>query len=118
MKGARALESTTDCSVAFAFVCGHITECLLKAFLAWNGVAESALKKVSHDLSKLRSDAAARGLAVAPTEREWLPLLSSLHDRPFHLRYPVGLHILVTPAAQPMLADLSALLARVESERR
>ena len=118
MAGARVLASAPGCALTFAFVCGQISECFFKAFLSWKGVSESTLRhQLGHDLSALRAMAVTHGLAVDPTEPQWLTRLSSLHGRPFVLRYPVGLNGLVTPGPQPMLSDLEALQELVRAAR-
>src|SRR5437762_656323 len=103
MVGARALAALPNCALTLAFVCAHICECLFKAFLLWKGVPEPSLKahQVRHDLSALRAMTVVRGLAVNANEPQWLGLLSSLHESPFQLRYPVGLNGVVSPGPQP-----------------
>ena len=119
MIGARVLGAAPECALALAHLCGHISECLFKAFLSWKCVPESTLKApgVGHDISALRAMAVAHGLSVDPIEPEWLTWLSSLHARPFQLRYPVGLNGIVSPDRRPMLADLEALLELVRAAR-
>ncbi len=111
MNGARVLAGAPHCELTLAFVCAHVTECLLKAFLFWKGVADKDLQdhNLRHDLCGLRALAVTKGLAVDPTPPVWLSVLSALHNRPFHLRYPVGLHAHQLPGPQPMLSELELL---------
>jgi hypothetical protein len=119
MEGARVLAAAPNCALPLAFISGHISECLFKAFLSWKGETDATLKgyDIGHNLSALRAMAVKHGLTVDPAEPQWLATLSSLHGRPFHLRYPVGLNGLVTPGSQPMLSDLEALQKVIEAAR-
>ena len=116
--GARILVGT-PAGLAFTFVCGQVTENLLKAFLWWKGVAVEELKgKLGHDLSGLRARAVAHGLTVEADEPPWFTLLDSLHDRPFLLRYPMGLNGMVMPPMTVVLNELEALLELARAARQ
>ena len=102
----------TSTSLALAFLCAHVLECLLKAFLSREGMSDSELKSQSirHDLAKLWSEAVARGLDVSAAPPDWVTCLSRLHGPPYFLRYSTNVHVIVSPATQPMVSELEMLL--------
>jgi hypothetical protein len=113
MPGAEVLASAPVASgVALTLVCAHVLECLLKAYLSKDGASEAELRNADlrHDLVELWRQAQRRGLAVDATPPAWVEQLSGLHNRPFHLRYPVGLHALVLPNPQAMYSGLQDLV--------
>jgi hypothetical protein len=115
MPGAIALAaSPPQTAMASTFVCAHILECLLKAYLSKTRGSDDTLKdpSVRHDLLRLWSEAVADGLGVGAAPA-WVQTLSSLHNRPFALRYSKGLHSLVLPAVEAMASDIAALLEKV-----
>ena len=83
--------------------------------LAKRGVVESELKHhaVRHNLKELWLKANQNGFPKAESSPQWVECLSGLHDKPFYLRYPMGLNGLVLPGAQPMASDLEQLLETV-----
>jgi hypothetical protein len=113
MPGVKLLASgPTSTSLALAFLCAHVLECLLKAFLAREGMSDSELRSQSirHDLAKLWSEAVARGLHVSAAPPDWVTCLSRLHAPPYFLRYSPHVHAIVSPAAQPMVSELEMIL--------
>jgi hypothetical protein len=125
---------------ALALLSGQILECLLKAFLSkvgrvtenelknlahnhseqlWQraetlglvaGVTESELKnKVRHNLLELWQRAEKLGLSIGSMPG-WVEILNRLHDSPYYLRYPMGLHGLGLPNAQQMTSELTTIL--------
>jgi hypothetical protein len=119
---------TPQCSMALALVTAHVLECLLKAFLARTqpdpratAAADEEVKKAGHNLKWLWVNASQRGLEIPATPPDWALILHGLHDRPFKLRYSrdlhdQGLHGVVTPGAQPMVAELDALVGLVRDQ--
>ncbi len=117
MPGVKLLASgPISTSLALAFLCAHVLECLLKAFLAREGMPDSELRNhsIRHDLAKLWSEAAARGLCINASPPDWVMCLSHLHSPPsYFLRYSTGVHAIVSPAAQPMVSELEIILEAV-----
>jgi hypothetical protein len=105
-------------SGALALVAAHVLECVLKAYLTKDGSAAAIAKVKHHDLNKLWSEAVAEGLPVSTSRPDWVDRLSGLHNRPYPLRYSEGVNMLVTPAAEPMAAELAALFDTVRGQLR
>lgn len=100
-----------------ALVAGFALECAMKAFLAHSGMAESDLKKKPclHDLEALWLKAVSRGLKIPSRPPAWVELLNTLHNSPYHLRYPTLVNGLVLPGPEPLTADLQATIAAVKA---
>jgi len=97
---------------ALAFLCSHILECLLKAYLSRDG-SDARLKddsKLRHDLNALWELAFVEGLPIEKSPPTWVNTLSNLHKSPYYLRYSTGVHGIVTPGAEPMTSELAALV--------
>jgi hypothetical protein len=101
-------------AVALAFLSAQTAECALKAFLSRSGdqgrLKDLTRKPLRHNLVALWSLACSEGLQAPATPPNWLVTLGRLHDEPYYLRYATGVHGLVTPAPEPMLSDLTALV--------
>jgi hypothetical protein len=69
-----------------------------------------------HEIHALWLSATSEGLAVSANLPPWAELLSQLHARPYHLRYSTGVNGLVTPASEPMVAELEALVEQVAKQ--
>jgi hypothetical protein len=114
-----ALPSGT--SATLAFVCAHVLECLLKAYLSRGG-SDAALRQPSirHNLSALWKKAYKQGLPVSDAPPDWVECLSGLHNEPYPLRYSIGIDratnikrpisAILLPAAEPMVTELVTLL--------
>lgn len=108
------LASTAISPVPGALLAGHALECLLKATLSHLGVTEEELKKnFGHDLEALWRKATAPPSPFTPAIPKWVETLNGLHDQPFTLRYPIGLHGLVLPNAVEVARELKDLLDSV-----
>jgi len=70
-------------------------------------------KDVRHNLLELWARAAAKGLSITAIPPDWAQTLNRLHDRPHKLRYPMGLHGLVSPNAQQTTSELEHLIDTV-----
>lgn len=117
LSGARVLAGGQGSSISLAFVAAQATECGLKAYLARSGNdARVKSHPLRHDLGALWSLAAQEGLAVVATPPPWLSNLSHLHGSPYYLRYSTGVHGLVSPAADPMVSELSALIEQISKQ--
>ena len=119
MRGVQVLAAASPTSaLALALVAAHVLECLLKAYLSRGG-SDAALKEkeVRHNLNALWAMAFGQGLRIPESPPDWVARLSDLHDRPYHLRYSTGVHGIVSPAAEPMTAELAALLETVRGQR-
>jgi hypothetical protein len=110
-------ESGQNASVAFTFLCGQATECFLKAFLSHRGFDLDTLKSAAfrHDIGKLWSAAMSRALPLGDPMPPWADCLDELHDNPYYLRYPMGLHGIVLPGIDPMLSELQRIREMVRS---
>jgi hypothetical protein len=98
-------------------VSAHALECILKAFLSRSG-DDSRVKQsdVRHNLNALWSLAHSEGLDIPGQPPQWVASLSHLHDAPYYLRYSTGVHGIVTPAPEPMLGELAALIEQVRGQ--
>ena len=105
-------------TLALAFLCAHVLECLLKSYLSKVGISDASLRKKSirHDLNALWSLAGSHGLRVPATPPVWAACLSGLHGPPYYLRYSTGVHAIVSPAAEPMASELAGLLELVREQ--
>ncbi len=119
MRGVKVLAATSPLpALALAIVAAHVLECLLKAYLSRGG-SDAAVRKrdVQHDLVALWAMAVAQGLRVQKSPPDWVARLGALHKGPdFVLRYSTGVHGIVSPAAEPMTAELAALLETVRGQ--
>jgi len=99
VRGAMVLAAAppSESAWALALVSGHILECSLKAFLSKAGLTEPELKEVGHNLSELWARAVRKGLPISATPPDWTETLNRLHDKPYILRYPMGLHAHESP---------------------
>lgn len=117
LPGVQALGQTaTGVAGARALVAAHVLESALKAYLAHGGVSEKDLMdpKRRHNLELLWQEAAARGLGIDVAPPSWCVRLNSLHNTPYHLRYP-RVHAFVLPAAEPMTWELESLVRLVSA---
>jgi hypothetical protein len=121
MPGVKVLAAATPVpGLALPFVCAHVLECVLKAYLS-RYVPEKALRdrKLCHNLNALWILASAQGLRVDASPPAWVDCLSGLHNGPkFFLRYSTRVHGVVSPAAEPMATELGALLEVVREQLR
>ena len=121
MPGLDALASSkSTVGVPLAFLAAHTLECLLKAYISTAAGSDAKVRKgrIKHDLHELWKLAVSKGLPVSASIPAWAENLSQLHGPPYFLRYSTGVHGLVTPAAQPMVSDLKALLEMVRQRVR
>jgi len=112
--------SSEDVTVARALLASHALECALKSYLAHAGVAERDLRDQSrrHNLETLWREAANAGLALQQPAPPWCITLNTLHDSPFHLRYPLRVHGLVLPGSEPLTAELQSVVDTVSATVR
>ncbi len=111
LAGARQLKRVRNPSLfSITHLCGHSSECALKAVLAHNGMrAEDLKKRFGHDIEKLWQ--CAKGLVLLPDPQPaWVAHLNRVHNRPFLLRYPLGLHGLGLPNTSEMLRGTEQLV--------
>lgn len=113
LPGARVLsDAGLECAVAHTFLCAHVLECSLKAYLSSVGVSDQDLKgnSVRHNLPELWRRSVEAGLPVPIKLPEWVEQLGRLHDAPYFLRYSTRVNGIVMPAMQPMFAALSEVV--------
>lgn len=72
---------------AFGFIASLATELALKAFLTNQGVSESSLRNIGHNLVQAWSKSVELGLNVEQEVPRWCDLLNRAYDRPFLARY-------------------------------
>jgi hypothetical protein len=118
LPGIRLLASgPPDASPALAMLCAHALECLLRAYLSRNDpTVDDEIRKdsqIHHNLIALWERAFKDGLPIPRTPPDWADRLSGLHNHPFYLRYSTRVHGIVTPPAEPMVTELSALVGTV-----
>jgi hypothetical protein len=119
LPGVRVLADALNTrGMPLALLSAHVLECLLKAFLSRALDSDAPLTKnakLRHNLLALWSLAKQKGLALPDQTPSWVECLSSLHDYPYYLRYSKGVHVIVSPAAEPMASDLQHLVGVVRS---
>jgi hypothetical protein len=122
MRGANVLAAAplSESAMALALLSGQILECSLKAFLSKAGRTERELRRkdVRHNLLELWALAVREGLCITATPPQWAETLNRLHDYPYHLRYPMGLHGLVLPNPQQTTSELEHLIDTVRQKNR
>ena len=102
------------CAVPLAFVCAQTLECALKAYLSRAGNdARLRQSPLRHNLEQLWLLAESEHLSLPSPVPAWVPRLSSLHDRPYYLRYSTGVHAMVSPGAEPMCSDIERVVALI-----
>ncbi len=108
------ISSGPSCAVALAFVCAQTLECALKAYLSRSG-NDSRLKQapLRHNLEQLWLLAEAEGLQLMNPTPSWVSRLSSLHDKPYFLRYSTGVHGMVSPATEPICTHIEQIVELV-----
>lgn len=104
-------------ALPLALVSAHALECALKAYLSRSG-EDSHVKQrdVRHNLNALWALAVADGLCITKQPPQWVDMLSKIHDTPYYLRYSTGVHIIGSPAAEPMATELSAVIDQVQRQ--
>lgn len=118
MPGVRVLATASPSpALALDLVAAHVLECLLKAYLSRGG-SDVGLRdqNVCHNLKALWEMAFAQGLRVPQSAPSWVDCLSGLHKHPYYLRYSAGVHGIVSPSAEPMTSELTALLEVVREQ--
>ena len=112
MQGLQVLARSPDIvPLACAFLAGQALEGALKAFLSLKGVSESALShQFKHDLEKLWSEAVRLGAPLSAEPSRWCKTLNTLHGRPYYLRYPLRVNLIVMPAKEPMVSELQQVV--------
>ena len=119
MRGAMVLVAAplSESAWALALISGHILECSLKAFLSKAGLTEQELARVvGHNLSDLWARAVEKGLPINAAPPDWAETLMKLHERPYILRYPMGLHGLVLPNAEQTTSGLQHIIDTVRQK--
>lgn len=101
---------------ACAFLAAQALECVLKSYLSFSGVEERELKKQSirHNLEDLWRMAEKKGLKIDIAIPNWCKILNSVHDKPYYLRYPMGLNAINIPELDKMESDLKKVIITVE----
>lgn len=115
LPGVRVLATTSPVpALPLAMVSAHALECILKAFLSRSG-DDRRMKKsdVRHNLNALWELAHSEGLNIPSQPPAWVSCLSHLHASPYYLRYSTGVSGFVTPASEPMITELAALIKQV-----
>ena len=113
-EGIRHLAGVVPCPlIAHALLCGHATECALKA-IAVSGMtdedADRKTKQIWHNLTLGWEAARTRATSLSDTPPDWLTRLNELHDRPHHLRYMAGMHGWVGPNIIATTDGIAALI--------
>jgi hypothetical protein len=115
--GVRILaESLPEATLPLVFLCGHITECGLKALLSHSGVPTDSLRKnpLGHNLVGLWQKAASCVNLQPSLPPAWTEQLAQVYGGPYVLKYPIGVHGIVLPTIQPMLDGTAELLSFAE----
>lgn len=103
-------DATKNESFAVTHLCGHSVETALKAILAKSGASESELRlNFGHDLEKLWVACAQQTDLIAASTPVWLEHLNRLHNKPYTVRYPMGLNGVTFPNQEFMYTQLLEL---------
>lgn len=113
--GVQALAMNNEVASARSFLAAQTLECVLKSYLAHKNVGKAKLKKpdIRHNLEELWQLAVEEDAPIQQQPPAWCVRLNELHDKPYYLRYPMGLHGLVLPASKPMASDLQAIVSSI-----
>jgi hypothetical protein len=115
LRGVRVLATTpSDTGPACHFLAGWTLESILKSYLSHCGVKKKQLTPIRHNLEALWKEAASHGLSIAATPPEWCKLLNSIHDAPYHSRYPTTWAGYVGPGLALMSSELASVFSIVE----
>ena len=118
LPGVRVLAGATPLpALPLAMLSSHILECGLKAYLSRSG-DDSRVKqqRIRHNLNELWALASSEGLSIPTQPPQWADCLSHLHKPPYFLRYSTGVHGISTPAPEPMVTELAAILEQVRCQ--
>jgi hypothetical protein len=118
LEGVRVLAAADRIpAVAITLLGGHSLECALKSFLAKSGLSDKALSKppFGHDVIRLWTEAASRGLAIPSSPPDWVAQLARVYSAPHVARYPMGVHALVLPNSQALAGGVEALVKQVRT---
>jgi hypothetical protein len=106
-------------ALPICLLAAHQAECLLKAYLSRDGSDDRVrAREIRHNLGELWAMASVDGLNISARPPQWLERLSELHAAPYHLRYSVGIHGIITPAPDDISSGLGHLLQVVEESLR
>jgi hypothetical protein len=94
---------------AAIFLASWCLELTLKAHLESKGQTKDALRPIQHNLTALWAKASDQGLPIPATPPRWCVLLSTIHDKPFHQRYPTDAAASSAPNIQLLVVELTAL---------
>lgn len=100
---------------ATAFICGQITECLLRALLS-NGSDKDPARgnpNLQHNLVNLWRAVNGAQLRLAEEPPQWIERLNTLHCT-YQLRYGDRYDVTVIPNAQRLVGEVRRLLVEVE----
>ena len=114
--GVQVLAAKDGVELARSLLAAQALECVLKSYLSHAGVSESTLRRsIGHNLEELWRKAVAEGAPIQEQPSAWCKSLNELHDSPYRLRYPMGLHGLVLPGINPMVSELQVIVSSVEA---
>ncbi len=84
-------------------LCGHSVETALKSILAKSGKSELELRTTfGHDLEKLWIASAQKTSLIVASPPTWIEHLNRLHNKPYTVRYPMGLNGVIFPNQEIM----------------
>jgi len=111
-------KSTDKVTSGLAMLTAHSLECALKTYLVHKDMPEKQLlgHNKRHNLEWLWQEAVTLKLSIEDQPPHWCTTLNSLHNKPYHLRYPTGVNALVFPAANSMILGLKSVIAAVTKE--
>jgi hypothetical protein len=115
--GAQVLSTKKNISRPFFFLAAQSLECALKSYLSHMGISESELKKpaVRHNLEELWKLAVSKGAPINNQPTNWCIRLNELHNKPYFLRYPMGLNGYVGPNIITTALELQEIIESVET---
>jgi hypothetical protein len=105
------LDSALSCSLHVA----QSLECVLKCYLLYRDAPERDLKNppFGHDLDALWIQAHSKGLDISANPSRWCVMLNTAYNKPYYLRYPVGINGIISPERKPMVDDLVRIILMV-----
>lgn len=100
-------------ALALALVAAHVLECLVFAEIL--PLERGGIRCAQERPIASRSERGpGNGFHARPPgsggTADWVDRLSGIHKNPFYLRYSTEVHGIVSPGAEPMTAELAALL--------
>lgn len=102
--------------LALTLLCGHACEAALKAALSKSGKTSEELRHspYGHNITFLWRETEAVLIELPRPVPAWVDRLNRIYVKPFHLRYPLGIHGIVLPDISAMVSGSESLVLLAE----